>query len=74
MASRKTLNAKDLEALGAERLAELLIEAGDGNAAVRWRIRLDRGYSLMSSELCRSRPCPSAKLLLEPASWRLLII
>ena len=26
MASRKTLNVKDLEALGAERLAELLVE------------------------------------------------
>ena len=26
MASRKTLNAKDLEALGAERLTELMVE------------------------------------------------
>jgi len=66
------LNAKDLEALGAERLAELLIEVCDGNAAVRRRIRLDRGYSLTSSELCRSRRCPSAKLLLELASWATL--
>jgi uncharacterized protein DUF6880 len=41
MASRKTLNAKDLEALGAERLAELLVEVSTGNAAVKRRIRLE---------------------------------
>ena len=41
MASRKTLNAKDLEALGAERLAELLVEVSTGNAGVKRRIRLE---------------------------------
>ena len=41
MASRKTLNAKDLEALGAERMAELLVEVSTGNAGVRRRIRLE---------------------------------
>ena len=41
MASRKTLNAKNLEALGAERLAELLIEVSTGNAGVKRRIRLE---------------------------------
>jgi hypothetical protein len=41
MASRKTLNANDLEVLGAERLAELLVEVSTGNAAVKRRIRLE---------------------------------
>jgi hypothetical protein len=41
MASRKTLNAKDLEALGAECLAELLIEVSAGNPGVKRRIRLE---------------------------------
>ena len=37
MASRKTLNAKDLEALGAERLAELLIEVSTRVASINVR-------------------------------------
>jgi hypothetical protein len=41
MASKKTLNAKNLEALGAERLAELLIEISRGNAAAQRRLRLE---------------------------------
>jgi uncharacterized protein DUF6880 len=41
MASRKTLNAKNLEALGAERLAQLLIEISRGNAAAQRRLRLE---------------------------------
>ena len=41
MASKKTLNAKNLEALGAERLAEVLIEISVGNAAAKRRLRLE---------------------------------
>ena len=41
MASKKTLNAKNLEALGAERLAKLLIEISTANAAVKRRLRLE---------------------------------
>ena len=41
MASRKTLNAKNLEALGTARLAELLIEISRGNAAAQRRLRLE---------------------------------
>jgi hypothetical protein len=37
MAPKKTLNLQNLAALGAERLAELLIEISDGNAAVKRR-------------------------------------
>jgi hypothetical protein len=41
MASRKTLNAKNLEALGAERLAELLIQISRGSAVAQRRLRLE---------------------------------
>lgn len=40
MASKTTLNAKNLEALGAERLAQLLIEISTGNAAAKRKLRL----------------------------------
>ena len=39
-AARTTLNARNLEALGAERLAALLIELSEGNAAAKRRLRL----------------------------------
>jgi hypothetical protein len=39
--SKNTLSAKNLEALGAERLAELLIEISTGNAAAKQRLRLE---------------------------------
>ena len=41
MASKKTLNESNLEALGAKRLAELLIEISDGNAAAKRLLRLE---------------------------------
>jgi hypothetical protein len=41
VAARTTLNAKNLEALGPGRLAELLIEISSGNAAVKRRLRLE---------------------------------
>lgn len=40
MASKRTLNAKNLEALGAATLAELLIEVSGGNAVIQRRLRL----------------------------------
>lgn len=40
MAPKISLNAQNLECLGAKRLAELLIEISDGNAAVKRRLRL----------------------------------
>ena len=40
MASKTTLNAKNLEALGAERLAQLLIEVSTGNAVAKRKLRL----------------------------------
>ncbi len=41
MTSKKTLNAANLETLGAARLAELLIEISEGNAAAKRRLRLE---------------------------------
>jgi hypothetical protein len=41
VASKKTLNKENLAALGAERLAELLIEVSTSNAGVKRRIRLE---------------------------------
>lgn len=40
MASRRTLNARNLEALGAAVLAELLMEVSSGNAVIQRRLRL----------------------------------
>jgi len=41
MASTKTLSAKNLEALGAARLAELLVEMSAGDATAKRRLRLE---------------------------------
>ena len=41
MPPKKTLSAKNLEALGAPRLAELLIEISAGNAVAKRRLRLE---------------------------------
>ena len=41
MASKKTVNLANLEALGAKRLAEILLELGTGDAGVERRLRLE---------------------------------
>ena len=41
MASRRTLDAANLEVLGARRLAELLVGIASGNRAARRRLRLE---------------------------------
>jgi hypothetical protein len=55
MAPRSSLNAKNLEALGAARLAELLLQHTEGNAAARRSLRLalaeGRGPEEMAQEL-----------------------
>jgi hypothetical protein len=40
MAGKRTLNAKNLQTLGAAALAELLIEVSAGNAVIQRRLRL----------------------------------
>jgi hypothetical protein len=53
VASKTTLNAKNLEALGAERLAALLIEISAGNAAAKRRLRLDLAGAQSPDELAK---------------------
>ncbi|MGI8570939.1 MAG: DUF6880 family protein [Methylocella sp.] len=53
MPSKKTLNAKNLESLGAQRLAELLIEVSTSNAAVKRRLRLELAGSQSPGELAK---------------------
>ncbi|QND51679.1 hypothetical protein HB779_07025 [Phyllobacterium sp. 628] len=53
MASKTTLNAKNLEALGAERLAELLIEISAGSAAHKRRLRQELAGSQSTTDLAR---------------------
>jgi RecB family exonuclease len=53
MASRKTVTAKNLEALGTTRLAELLIETSAGNAAARRRLRLELAAAQSPAEVAK---------------------
>ena len=53
MASKNTLNANNLEAMGAERLAELLIEISTANVAVKRRLRLELAGAQSPNELVK---------------------
>jgi hypothetical protein len=53
MAAKTTLNAKNLEALGAERLAALLIEVSTGDAAIKRRLRLELAGAQSPKEVAR---------------------
>lgn len=53
MASKKTLNAWNLEALGVEKLARLLMEIGTGNATAKRRIRLELAGTQSPDEVAR---------------------
>lgn len=53
MAAKTTLNAKNLEALGAQRLAELLIEISTGSAAHKRRLRMELAGNHSSAEVAR---------------------
>ena len=49
--SKKTLNKTNLEALGVDRLAALLIEVSTGSAHIKRRLRLELSHNLGVSEL-----------------------
>lgn len=51
--SKKTLNTANLEALGASRLADLLMEVSEGSAAIKRRLRLELTHALGTGELAR---------------------
>lgn len=53
MASRRTLNAQNLESLGASRLAELLIELSSGDAAAQRQLRLALAAGSSPAEAAR---------------------
>ncbi|MBY5401172.1 DUF6880 family protein [Rhizobium leguminosarum] len=53
MAAKTTLNAKNLESLGAPRLAELLIEISTGSAAHKRRLRMELAGNHGSAEVAR---------------------
>lgn len=53
MAAKTTLNAKNLEALGAIRLSELLIEISMGSASSKRRLRLELAGAQSSAEVAR---------------------
>lgn len=53
MASNKSLNAKNLETLGVERLAELLIEISTGDAAAQRRLRMELAGARSPAELAK---------------------
>jgi hypothetical protein len=53
MASKKALNAKNLEKLGAARLAELLIEISTGDAVGKRRLRLELASAAGPIEVAR---------------------
>jgi len=54
MASKTTLNAKNLEALGTEKLAALLIEISMGSAANKRRLRLELAGTESGAEVARA--------------------
>ena len=54
MAPKNALNAQNLEALGAKRLAELLIEISDGDAAAKRRLRLALAGAQSPAEAARA--------------------
>lgn len=53
MVSKAKLSAKNLEAFGAERLAELLMEISAGNALIKRRLRLELAAARSPTELAR---------------------
>jgi hypothetical protein len=53
VAAKTALNAKNLEALGPERLAELLMEISAGDAAVKRRLRFELAGAQSPGELAR---------------------
>ncbi|OIQ89152.1 hypothetical protein GALL_289730 [mine drainage metagenome] len=58
MASKTTLTAKNLEALGAERLAALLIEISTGDATAKRRLRMELAAARSPTDLAKEvRKC-----------------
>ncbi|WP_146589851.1 DUF6880 family protein [Puniceibacterium confluentis] len=70
--SKKTLNAANLTTLGAERLADLLIEVAQGSAEIKRRLRLELSHNLGPQELARDvrKRLASLRKSTSHVSWR----
>ncbi len=70
--SKKTLNAANLTTLGAERLADLLIEVSQGSAEIKRRLRLELSHNLGPQELARDvrKRLASLRKSTSHVSWR----
>ena len=70
--SKKTLNAANLQELGAERLADLLIEVSAGSAEIKRRLRLELSHNLGAGELARDvrKRLASIRRSKSYVSWR----
>lgn len=70
--SKKTLNQVNLASLGAEKLADLLIEISTGNAAAQRRLRLELSHNLGAGELARDvrKRLVSLRKARSHVSWR----
>lgn len=70
--SKKTLNQINLQALGAEQLAALLIEVSAGSADIKRRLRLELSHNLGASELARdvSKRLVSLRRSTSRVGWR----
>ena len=58
MASKKTLNRDNLEALGARRLAEILLELGAGDVGIKRRLRLELSAEAGAEAVAAELGCP----------------
>lgn len=70
--SKKTLNTTNLEALGADRLAALLIEVSTGSADIKRRLRLELSHNLGVSELAHEvrKRLASLRKAVSYVGWR----
>ncbi len=70
--SKKTLNKANLAALGADRLAQLLMEVSTGSAEIKRRIRLELSHNLGAEELARDvqKRLTSIRRSKSRISWR----
>ncbi|MBO9467956.1 hypothetical protein J7443_22180 [Tropicibacter sp. R15_0] len=70
--SKKTLNAQNLTRLGADHLAELLMELSTGNADMQRRLRLELSHDLGPQELARDlrKRLASLRRAKSNISWR----
>ena len=70
--SKKNLNKANLADLGADRLADLLIEVSQGSSDIKRRLRLELSYKLGATELAHEvrKRLTSLRKSKSYVSWR----